>query len=442
MNLLKIENIKIADLREYAQNAKLHNEKQVKQIAESIKEFGFNNPILIDEVGEIIAGHGRLMAARELGLETVPVIRLSHLSAAQKRLYRIADNKIAENGGWNTDLLKLEISELETIVGDLDLDLSITGFESLDLDVMFHADDKSQKEKKADEKANTVPFISDDEIVTKPGDIWLLGQHKIICGNSLESETFEKLMGDARADMCLQDPPYNVKISGHVCGNGAVQHKEFLMASGEMSQDEFTQFLRKNFELCKQFSRAVSLNYNFMDWRHIREICDAGHAVFSDFINMCVWQKHNGGMGSLYRSQHELCFIFRNGKESHINNVELGKNGRYRTNVWSYAGVTSPANKGDLKMHPTVKPVEMLKDAILDVTSRGDVVLDSFLGSGSTLVAAHQSKRICYGIELDPLYIDTTIRRFQTLFKIDAVHEASGKTYSELLNEKRGGENV
>jgi len=420
-------------LRSYSRNAKNHPEKQIAQIAASIKEFGFNNPILVDESGEVIAGHGRLAAAKVVGLDTVPVIRLAHLSEAQKRAYRLADNKIAENGGWNTDLLRLEISELETICGDLDI--SITGFDSIELDVMFNTGDM----KSADPKANTVPYVPENEIMTRPGDIWLLGAHRIICENSLEPKTFERLFGDKVADMVLQDPPYNVKISGHVCGAGTVKHKEFAMASGEMKYDEFTEFLRKNFDLCAKFSRPGSLHYNFMDWRHIGEITAAG-AAFSDLVNMCVWVKSSGGMGSLYRSQHELCFIFKNGAAGHVNNIELGRHGRYRTNVWNYAGVNSfGRHKGDIKLHPTVKPVEMLKDAILDVTRRGDIVLDSFLGSGSNVIAAHQAKRVCYGIELEPLYVDTAIRRFKEMFGIDAIHEASGKTYGELLKEKGVG---
>ena len=212
------------------------------------------------------------------------------------------------------------------------------------------------------------------------------------------------------------------------------------MASGEMKPDEFVDFLKSNFRLCAEHSRPGSLHYNFMDWRHASEIISAGTTVFSDFINLCVWAKSSGGMGSLYRSQHELCFVFKSGKSPHVNNVELGKHGRYRTNVWQYAGVNSfGKHKNDIVLHPTVKPVEMLKDAILDVTKRGDIVLDSFLGSGSTMVAAHQSKRICYGVEFEPLYVDTAIRRFKDMFGIDAVHEASGKTYGELSAGKGAG---
>lgn len=428
---IKIENVALNQIRAYAKNAKNHPESQIQQIAASIRQFGFNNPILVDDNLEIIAGHGRMAAAYVLEMDTVPVIRLAHLSEVQKRAYRLADNKIAENGGWNADLLRLEISELEQICGDLDI--SLTGFSVVELDVLS-MDDKPV----ADPKANNVPYIPESEIVTRPGDVWCIGDHRIICGNSLDAATFETLLGTRQADMVLQDPPYNVKISGHVCGSGNVQHKEFQMASGEMSTDEFTQFLRKNFDLCAKYSRPGALQYNFMDWRHMGEILAAGTGAFSGLINMCVWCKSSGGMGSLYRSQHELCFIFKNGKESHVNNVHLGKNGRYRTNVWQYAGVNAFGwHKADIKMHPTVKPVEMLKDAILDVTRRGDIVLDTFLGSGSTLIAAHQSKRVCYGIELEPLYVDTAIRRFLEMFHIDAVHQATGKTYSELLTTKR-----
>lgn len=313
-------------IRAYEKNAKNHPESQIQQIAASIQQFGFNNPILVDENLEIIAGHGRMAATQVLGLDTVPVIRLAHLSDAQKHAYRLADNKIAENGGWNADLLRLEISELEQICGDMDV--SIMGFSDVELDILT-MDNRTT----ADSKANNVPYIPENEIVTRPGDVWCIGDHRIICGNSLDAETFETLLGTRQADMVLQDPPYNVKILGHVCGSGNIRHKEFKMASGEMRTDEFTQFLHKNFELCAKYSRPGALQYNFMDWRHMGEILSAGTDAFLGLINMCVWCKTSGGMGSLYRSQHELCFIFKNCKESYTNNVQLSKNGRYRTNV-------------------------------------------------------------------------------------------------------------
>ena len=427
---IKITYVELNSLKAYQNNPKDHPQKQVHQIADSIKKFGFNNPILIDENDEIIAGHGRYMAAQQLQMETVPVIRLTHLDETQKRVYRLADNKISENGGWNKELLALEISDLEQIYVD---DITITGFEQVEINNLI-----TDTAPAPDKKLNKIEFVPEDEIVTQPGDIWQLGRHKIICANSLDEESFARLLSDKRADMVIQDPPYNVKISGHVCGCGNICHDEFPMASGEMSSEEFTKFLTDNFTLCKKYSNDGAMQYNFMDWRHITEIKTALDSVFGDFINLCVWVKTSGGMGSLYRSQHELCLIFRNGKESHVNNVELGRHGRYRTNVWNYAGVNAfGRHKGDIKLHPTVKPVEMLYDAILDVSKRGDIVLDTFLGSGSTLIAAHKAHRICRGIEYEPMYIDTTIRRFYELFGTDAVHLATGQTYSELLTKKK-----
>ncbi len=283
--------------------------------------------------------------------------KLAHLDTIQKRAYRLADNKISENGGWNEELLKLELSELELLCEDFDLD--ITGFSNIELDVLLN-----DNEKQADPKTNFIPYIPESEIISQIGDVWLLGKNRIACGNSLEESTFSRLFAGRKAQMVLQDPPYNVKISGHVCGSGKAQHKEFAFASGEMSSIEFVDFLKSSFELCEKYSSLGSLHYNFMDWRHMEEILQAGNKVYSDFINMCVWVKTSSGMGSLYRSQHELCFIFKNGLDKHVNNVELGKNGRYRTNVWQYAGVNSFGHhKKDLYLHPTVKPVEMLKDA-------------------------------------------------------------------------------
>ena len=429
---LTVVYISLDTLTEYPNNPRQHDAKQITKIQHSIEEFGFVNPILVDEHNEIIAGHARLAAARLAHLPQVPVIHLEHLSTAQKKAYRIADNKLAELGTWSVENLQLEFQELEKL--DLDFSLGITGFDMGDIDLILEG-----KEAKADPKANNIPFIPDNEVVTREGDIWILGEHRIICGNSLQKETLSQLMEDKKADMVFTDPPYNVKINGHVCGAGNVQHKEFKFASGEMTVEEFTQFLKTSFELLCMFSKDGSLHYICMDWRHIKEIMTAAD-VYDQFKNLCVWRKDNAGMGSFYRSQHELIFMFKHGKEPHINNVELGIHGRYRTNVWNYAGVNTPSveNAEKRAMHPTVKPVELIKDAILDASNRGGVVLDTFLGSGSTLIAAEKAGRICYGVELEPKYVDTAIRRYESLGeKYVAIHAASGKTYQELLSAKR-----
>ncbi len=433
---IKIEYTALENLNPYKGNPKVHDEKQIQQIAKSIERFGFNNPILIDEKSEVIAGHGRLLAARLLKLETVPVVCLIHLSEAEKRAYRIADNKLSENGRWDTDLLKLEFSEIEKLALNLEdeLNLDITGFDFKEIDVLL-ADNKPNE--KADEKLNSVPYVPENEIVSQHGDVWLLGKHKVICGDSLQEETYLRLFEEVKANMVFIDPPYNVKIQGHVCGAGQTKHKEFAFGSGEMNEAEFISFLKTSMANTAKYSAENSIHYVCMDWRHIYELLSAARNIYPKMLNMVVWCKKNGGMGSFYRSQHELILVFQNGKGSHINNVELGKHGRYRTNVWYYAGVNSfGSEQKNLKMHPTVKPVELVRDAILDASKRGDIVLDAFLGSGTTLIAAEKAGRVCYGIEYEPLYIDTIIRRYHELTGNWAIHLSSQKSYEQLLQEK------
>lgn len=433
---IKIEYIDLGNINPYKGNPKLHDEKQIQQIVKSIDRFGFNNPILIDEKSEVIAGHGRLLAANMLKLKKVPVVRLIHLSEPEKRAYRIADNKLSENGQWNADLLKLEFSEIEKLALNLEneLNLDITGFDFKEIDVLLAEDKTSEK---ANAKLNSVPYVPKNEIVSRQGDIWLLGTHKIICGDSLNKETFDRLLDGKLANMVFIDPPYNVKIQGHVCGAGQIKHKEFAFASGEMDEVEFTSFLKKAIENISKYSVESSVHYICLDWRHIYELLSASRDIYSKMLNMVVWSKKNGGMGSFYRSQHELIFVFQNGKGSHVNNIELGKHGRYRTNVWQYAGVNSFGKEQDnLKMHPTVKPVELVRDAILDASKRGNIILDAFLGSGTTLIAAEKAGRVCYGVEYEPLYIDTIIRRYYELTGNWAIHQNSQKSYEQLLKEK------
>lgn len=427
---LAVNYISPEEVKPYQNNPKKHSEKQITQIINSIKEFKFNNPILIDENNVLIAGHGRLLASKHLQIKEIPAIRLTHLTESQKKAYRIADNKLTENGAWDMDLLKIEFEEIQKL--NLDLNLDITGFDNQEIDLLFNPPPP------ADNKLNKIPYIPEKEIVSKAGDIWQLGSHRVICGDALEKMTFERLLQDKHAAMVFTDPPYNVKINGHVCGNGAIKHKEFAMASGEMGSNEFTEFLSANFKLLKEFSKNGSLHLICMDWRHVEEISRAGH-VYDEFKNICVWNKTNAGMGSLYRSKHEFIYVYKNGEQKHINNIELGSKGRYRTNVWDYAGVNTFKNTNLLKLHPTVKPVELIWDAILDVSKRGDIVLDSFLGSGSTLIACEKAHRLCYGIELEPLYVDTTIRRWQELTGKEAIRESDGKSYKEILVEQLEG---
>jgi len=395
-------------------NPRTHSKKQIEQIAASIEQFGFINPVLIDGDDGIIAGHGRVEAAKLLGMSDVPALRVDHLSPAQVRAYVIADNKLAENAGWDRALLALELQELSV---DLDFDVTVTGFDAAEIDLLVQDLDQNEID-----EADEVPAIERSApAVSRLGDLWDLGNHVLVCGDALNKDTYAKLLGQKKAQMVFTDPPYNVAIAA-VSGLGKAKHREFAMASGEMSPAEFTNFLNEAFVQLVDFSSDGSLHFICMDWRHLRELLDAAVKPYRELKNLCVWSKANPGMGSLYRSAHELVFLFKNGSAAHVNNVELGRFGRNRSNVWEYAGQTSfgPERETELAMHPTVKPVAMIADAILDCSNRGQIVLDAFAGSGSTLVAAEKTGRFGYGIEIDPHYVDTIIRRFKAVFGIKA----------------------
>ena len=432
MNDLTIETRAISALKPYPNNPRTHSAKQIKQIARSIAEFGFINPVLIDDQDGIIAGHGRVEAAKTLGLAEVPTVSLSHMSKAQIRAYIIADNRLAENAGWDPRLLGIEFKALS----ELELDLTLTGFETPEIDVIIN--DLIILDDEEPDPADDIPTPSKDPPVTQIGDIWQMGPHRLICGDALEEATYAALIGQSRAQMVFTDPPYNVPISGHVCGLGAQQHREFAMAAGEMTEGQFTAFLRTVFTRLAEYSAEGSMHFHCMDWRHMSEMLVAGEAVYNELKALCVWAKTNGGMGSLYRSQHELVFVFKKGTAPHINNVELGKHGRNRTNVWSYQGANSFGEQRDeLALHPTVKPVALVSDALLDCSRRGGIVLEAFAGSGTTLVAAERTGRQGYGIELDPAYCDTIVRRMQTLYGLEAIHTQTGQGFDERAEAAR-----
>ncbi|MBV1868414.1 MAG: ParB N-terminal domain-containing protein [Marinosulfonomonas sp.] len=420
-----IRRVPVNSLTPYANNPRTHTNKQIRQIADSILEFGWTNPVLIDGEGGVIAGHGRIEAAKLLAISEVPVVELSHLSEAQKRAYIIADNKLAENAGWDEDLLKIELEGLLA----LDFDVSLTGFEMGEIDGLLIGEAADGPDARDD-----LPETAGGPAVTEPGDLWILGHHRVLCGDATIPESWTILMGDDKAQMVFTDPPYNVPIDGHVSGLGSVKHREFAMASGEMSETEFTKFLTDVLGNLAEFSADGSIHYACMDWAHLRELLTAGHAVYDELKNICVWAKTNGGMGSLYRSQHEMVVVFKSGTAPHINNVELGRHGRYRTNVWTYAGMNTFGAERDeaLAMHPTVKPVALVEDAIFDCSDRNGIVVDAFLGSGTTLIAAESAGRWCFGLELDPEYVDLIIRRWQKVTGENAVHAGSGLSFDVL----------
>jgi DNA modification methylase len=425
----------IESLTSHPKNPRIHSKKQVKQIASSIEVFGFNVPLLIDSDQRIIAGHGRLEACKLLGFTEVPTISLEHLTEEQARAFLIADNRLTENAAWDERLLAEHFKALSEV--SLNFSLEATGFEVGEIDLMIEQFESGASDK--EDPADELPDCEGKPAVSRPGDLWLLGKHRVLCGSAIERSSYELLMGLERAAMVFTDPPYNVPIEHHVSGKGEVKHNNFLMASGEMSEVEFTSFLSTACGLLAQHSRDGSLHFVCMDWRHIREILEAGHKSYSEFKNLCIWAKDKGGMGSLYRSQHELVFVFKKGTAPHRNNVQLGQFGRTRSNVWEYPSVNSFGRSGEegnlLALHPTVKPVAMVADAIKDCSARGDVVLDSFLGSGTTVIAAERTGRICYGVELDPSYVDVAVRRWEAFTNQSAIHQQSGLSFAEIERE-------
>ena len=434
MTHLKIEYQPASALVLRATNPRTHSQKQIAQIASSIRHFGFVNPVLVDESNGVIAGHGRIAAAKLIGMELVPTVRLRDMSEADIRAYVIADNKLAENAGWNRDLLALEFQYLSTL--ELDYDLTLTGFELPEIDISLGELTYGATADEPD-PADRVPEPLAGDPVSRLGDVWHIGQHRLICGDSTRRETYERLLGPARAQMVFCDAPYNVPISGHVCGSGAVRHREFVMASGEMSSAEFTAFLSTVFRHLAAFSIDGAIHYQAMDWRHMAEMLDAGAAAYTELKNLCVWSKTNAGMGSLYRSQHELVFVYKAGTAPHINNVELGRHGRHRSNIWTYAGVNGfGANRSDLALHPTVKPLALVRDAVLDCSSRRGIVLDAFVGSGTTLIAAEQTGRRGYGIELDPIFCDVTIRRLKQVCGLAARLGPDGPDFDAVADAR------
>jgi DNA modification methylase len=408
----------IAELTLDRRNPRQHSPRQIRQIARSIETFGFVVPVLVDANLKVIAGHGRLMAAQQLGWSSVPTIRLDHLSEVQARALMIADNRLSENSSWDDQLLAEQLEELS--VQDLDFNLEVTGFDLGEIDLRIEGLSSPLPESAADDLSK----VPTGPAVTRAGDLWRLGEHRVLCGSALDDASYAALMGSARAQMIFSDPPYNVRVDGHVSGLGAIRHREFAMASGEMSEAEFTKFLSRAFALFGRHYVDGSLHYLCIDWRHLAELLAAGASVYSKLMNLCAWTKNNAGMGSFYRSQHELIFIYKFGRKPHRNNIRLGQYGRNRTNVWSYPCASSFGRSGEegklLALHPTVKPAALVADAIVDCTSRRDLVLDGFLGSGTTLIAAERTGRRCYGLEIDPLYVDAIVRRWQTFTRADA----------------------
>ena len=414
--------VAIANCKPLGRETRKHPPGQVRKLAASLDRFGFVLPILIDPQGRVVAGWGLVLAARQLGQTELPAVSLTDLSEAELRTLRLALNRIGEDCAWDEEALTIELSEILELAPDIGLEVS--GFEMGEIDALLDGGGLEQE----DELPEVDPAVGP---VTRLGDLWLLGEHRLLCGDALKAESYDRVMGTERADMGFVDAPYNVAIDGHASGLGRVRHADFAMASGELSPAEFTSFLRTSLGLAARWSRDGAIHFVCMDWRHMKELLAAAEEIYSALKNLCVWRKSNAGMGSLYRSGHELVFVLKVGKGAHINNVALGRYGRHRTNVWDYVSqnALNGTAKSKLALHPTCKPVAMIADAIRDCSNRGGVILDPFGGAGTTLIAAERTGRCARLIELDPIFVDASIERWQRLTGGTARHADRGQPF-------------
>ena len=402
----------IGDLKKYPGNPRRHPESQIAGLMKSIRRF-WTNPILVDETGTILAGHGRWEAAKRLGMTEVPTLMISGLNESEKRAVVIADNRLPEQAVWDFDLLRGHFQDLIK----LDFDVELTGFSTGEVDLLI---DGSQQPPAADPADDLVGLDPEGPAVSQFGDVWELGRHRLVCGDAQGGETYERLLRGELAEMMVTDPPDVVQSMGR----GKVRPREFPMASGEISGAAFRAFLDRFIRSAVSASRVGAIHYIFMDWRHLHELLGAALPLYSEWKNLLVWNKANAGQGSFYRSKHELIAVFKSGTGPHINNFELGGKSRYRTNVLDYPGVNSlhPARPGDLELHPTAKPVALIADLIRDCSRRNGLILDPFGGSGTTILAAERTGRIARVAELDPLYVDLAIRRWQKVTGLRARH--------------------
>lgn len=431
MTILQIAYRPPADLTAHSRNARKHPPRQIEKLKASINAFGFNAPVIVDRTGKILAGHGRVQAAIELGLAEVPTVTVDHLSEMSARAFMLADNETSRLSFWDEELLADELQELTAV--DEPFEITDTGFDLARIDVLIEERNKQEEEV---DTADAPVDPATVEPVSRLGDLWLLGKHRLFVGSALDPLSYKVLLNSEKAQMIFTDPPFNVKVQGHVSGLGKARHHEFVMASGEMNDDEFEAFLRTTFQNLIAASVDGAIHFNCIDWRGLQLMLSAGE-VYSELKNICCWVKAQGGMGSLYRSQHELVVVFKAGKAPHINNIELGKHGRNRTNVWMMPGMNSFQKGRDekLAMHPTVKPVALVADAILDCSTRDGLVLDVFAGSGTTLIACERTGRHGAAMELDPTHADTALRRFCDVTGIEPVNAWTGQVVRRLTSK-------
>jgi hypothetical protein len=424
---LVIEYVSTEAIKPSPHRTKKSSAQQIDCVGACLARFGMTLPLVVNQHDRLIAGHAVWMAAKKIGMQEVPIVRRGDLSEDEARALALALNKLAEMSSWDEEVLQIELPYLLSIESSLDFSMHDIGFLTAEVDRIVGLPPGANPEE-------PLPKITPDtEAISCLGDMWHLGHHRLLCGDATQEASYLQIMGAERAQLVLSDPPYN-RRGRDISTRG--EHGTFVEGSGEMSSAEFTQFLSTTFKFFARYSADGALALTFMDWRHMREMLDAGESAFAELKCLIVWGKDVPALGSLWKSQHELIFAWKNGTAPHINNVELGRHGRNRGNLWLYPGANSSRDPA-LKWHPTPKNVDLLVEAMLDCSHRNGIVLDGFLGSGATLVAAEQCGRRCYGIELNPHYVDQIIRRWEALTGQQAIHAATGLTFAALAEQRR-----
>ncbi|WP_374612016.1 DNA modification methylase [Sphingorhabdus sp.] len=426
MTELKIEYLSPGEIKPRHRGWRTHKPELHRTLEHSIRTNGVVEPVLIDSESRVVCGSAVVEAATRLGLNRIPVLRVEHLSDAQLRAYALSSAKMAEMSGFDEDILALELQDLKALLEGLDF--TNLGFATGELDRILGLTDME-----LDARIDDVPAARPDYMVSKVSDLWLIGEHRLFNGDALETSSYAKLMDGELAELILSDLPYNLRADT-ISGNGKFKHGDFVQAAGELSRAEFTRFLTRAMRHMRANSEPGSIHMLFMGWQYLLELLRAGSIVYDELKAIVTWVKKQGGQGAFYRSQTEFVGVFKHGTERHRNNIMMGKYGRNRTTAWFYDGMNTPSAERDelLALHPTVKPVELLADAILDCSTKGSIVLDPFAGSGSIIIAAEKVKRRAFAMELDPIYVDVSLRRIANTLGIDAIRASDGAKFSEL----------
>jgi len=429
---LKMEYRAPAELKPSDRSLHVYTRRQRRAVNTSIKKLGICRPILVDGGGDIIDGQLVWEEAKALKLPLVPIICIDHLSADELRLLRITVNKTATMAEWDQKLLKLEFEDLYELSLDTGLDIELSGFSSAEIDSILLGGVGSMQDGGCDEseEAETLEPGAGPAI-SRVGDLWILDQHRLLCGNSLEEASYVTLLGDDKAQMVCSDGPYGVPIKGHVSGRKGT--REFEYGCGKESADEFIKFNATVFGHLVRHSIDGSIHYHFISWHHLWELLSAGREQYTELKNLLVWSKTNGSRG-FYRSQHELICVFKAGTAPHICTFGIEKGARVRSNVITMAGCNSfgSTRDEDLAAHVTVKPKSLIADLIRDCSTPNGIILDAYCGSGTILLACEMTRRRARAIELDPLYVDVAIRRWEKMTGKQAMLEATGQTFAEV----------